>query len=119
MAKKGSGDLWALGLGALIVGVILYHARTGEGDENNSALIPDSIERDLDRVVGALNQRFGHEWIDAGIYWLRSHIRRVLPQLVLLVDVVSEVELAYRNVPKTGPTKKQVAAQKARSLRLS
>lgn len=116
MGRKKDGDGWeklGLALLALVVGGLVYHAQTGRGEENDSALIPNNLERDIDRVVAALNDQFGHQWVDWGIEALRSYLRRTLPHVAALVDMVSAVELQSRRWPMTSQAKKQAAIQRA------
>lgn len=119
MARKKDDSVWVvIGIGLLaLAGIVLYHEKTGQGKENNSALIPDDIERHIDELVAALNYRFTHQWVTAGMYALRMYVRSVMPQLVTLVDVVAEVEQRSKLTFMSGPEKKRVAVQMARGLR--
>lgn len=118
MARKKDDSVWvAIGIGLLaLAGIVLYHEKTGQ-DENNSALIPDNIERHIDALVTALNYRFTHQWVEAGMYALRMYVRSVMPQLITLVDVVAEIEQQSKFTPMSGPEKKRAAVQMARRLR--
>jgi len=113
--KRGADDQEDLHLAllALVVGGLVYYAQTGRGEENDAALIPNDLERDIDRVVAALNNQFGHRWVDWGIEVLRSYLRRTLPHVAALVDVVSAVELQSRRWPMASQAKKQAAVQRA------
>jgi hypothetical protein len=116
MGRKKGNDGWeklGLALLALAIGGLVYHAQTGRGEENDAALIPNDLEHDIDRVVAALNKQFGHQWVDWGIEVLRSYLRRTLPHVAALVDVVSAVELQSRRWPMTSQAKKQAAVQMA------
>jgi hypothetical protein len=112
--KKGDDDWEKIGLAllALLVGGLVYYAQTGKGKENDAALIPNDLERDIDRVVAAFNERFGPQWLDQGVAMLRWYLGRTMPQVVALADVVSEVELQSRSWPMTSQAKKQAAAKK-------
>ncbi|HEX7997689.1 MAG TPA: hypothetical protein VF528_04815 [Pyrinomonadaceae bacterium] len=115
MAKKGgSDDWWILLLLALAGGVALYYIQTGRGEENDAALIPNNLERQIDRVVAELNKQFGKRWADWGMDALMSHLQKVLPpQVVALVGAVSAVELASRRTSMTSSAKRQAAVQRA------
>lgn len=111
--KKGDDGWWKLLLLMLAVGG-LYYTQAGRGEENDAALIPNSLEGRIDRVVAALNKQFGKRWVDWGMDALRSHLQKVLPsQVVALVEVVSAVELASRRTPMTSYAKQQAAIQGA------
>jgi len=115
MGRKKGDDGWekiGLALLALLVGGLVYYAQTGKGEENDAALIPNDLERDIDRVLAAFNERFGPQWVDQGIAMLRWYLRRTMPQVVALADVVAEVELQSRSWPMTSQAKKQTVAQK-------
>lgn len=112
MARNKGNDGWWF-VGGLFL-VALYYMRTGPGKENDSALIPNTIEEKIDAVVRALNERFTNLWINFGISALRNHLLSTpLAPFVSLVEIVATVE----NVSKgwmTGPEKQQLAAQMAR-----
>lgn len=112
MAKKGGGDGgWAL-LGLLLAAVGLIYLKTGRG-EDDSSLIPNTLEGKIDLVVAALNQRFGHQWVNLGLDILQAHIERTVPQVAALVNAVYSAEQAYRHIPKAGYAKKQAAIRMA------
>lgn len=74
----------------------LYYLKSGVG-EADAALIPNAIEDRIDRVIAALNQRFGKQWVDRRLGELQTVIAASLPTpLVGLVDVVYQVERAGR-----------------------
>jgi hypothetical protein len=111
--KKGDDGWWKLLLLILAVGG-LYYTQAGRGEENDAALIPNSLEGRIDRVVAELNKQFGKRWVDWGMGALKSHLQKVLPpQVVALVEVVSAVELASRRTPMTSYAKQQAAIQRA------
>mgnify|MGYP000862506166 CR=1 FL=1 len=77
----------------------LYYLKAGVG-EADAAFIPNTIEGRIDRVVAALNQRFGKEWVSRRLSELTAAIQAALPApLVGFVDVVYQAEQfgkAYR-----------------------
>jgi hypothetical protein len=84
----GAGSVVTLGLGA----ALLHYLRSGVGDADAS-LIPNSIEERLDKVVEALNKKFGKRWVNRGVATLQAGLSTVLPApLVGLVEVVHRVE---------------------------
>lgn len=93
--RNGSGGgLAALLVGGVVVagGLLLHYLTSGVGDDDAS-LIPNAIEDRLDRVVDALNRRFGKQWVQYGIDTLRSGLASMLPQpMVQLVSVVQQIE---------------------------
>jgi hypothetical protein len=95
--KKSDGEKLFFGLlaGAGVIG--LYYLTAGAGRENNAALIPDSIENRIDRLVATLNTQVGKDWGNRGVEALKVSLRRTLPpHLVTLVDVVYAVEQEAR-----------------------
>jgi len=114
MAKRGGGDGWILALGAVAVMGLLYaYAQTGKG-ENNSPLIPDSIEDRIDRVVSALNQTFGSWWVDRGFDAVRAYVERTMPEVAWLVNALFRVEQEYSHIRNAGRIKKQAALRLVR-----
>ena len=72
---------------------LLYFVKAGAGSENDAALIPNSIEAKLDRIVDALNQRFGRQWVNQGLARLEQGLTGFLPApLVAMVEVVHKTE---------------------------
>lgn len=108
--RKSDGDKF-FGLVLLALGAVtLYYLKVGSDRENNAALIPDSLEDRIDRVVGALKARFGKNWGDWGAETLKSYLQNTLPRpLVALVNVVSTVEQEARHIHMTSHTKQQRA----------
>ncbi len=95
MAKsKPNPTPWILGgLGIAVATALLYAVKAGAGSENDAALIPNSIEAKLDRIVDALNQRFGRQWVNQGLASLERGLTAILPtSLVAMVDVVHKTE---------------------------
>lgn len=111
MANKGGGEGWWLLLGLLALGGLAYYSQTGKGEGQDSALLPNRIEDPIDRLVALLNQRFGPQWVDAGVYAIRLYLRSAAPQLLSLVDAVAAAEQRYKGVPKSGPLKKREVMQ--------
>jgi len=116
MAKRGGDDGWVLG--ALLVagvGALVYaYAKSGRG-ENNSPVIVDAIEDPIDRVVAALNQLVGRNWVNYGLDYLQARIERTMPGVAGLVNVVLWAEQAHRQFPGSGAAKKQAALRLTRS----
>lgn len=109
--KKGDDGGWIALLAVIVIGGIVYYTQTGQ-EENDAALIPNDLERDIDGAIAALNAEFGKQWVDQGIWMLRSYLRRLFPQIVALADVVSAVELESRR-RSMSPYDKQQAAVRA------
>lgn len=93
MAKSNPNPTpWILG-GLGLVAALLYYLKEGAGSENDAALIPNSIEAKLDRIVDALNQRFGRQWVNQGLARLEQGLTGFLPApLVAMVEVVHKTE---------------------------
>ncbi|SRR6266404_6142167 len=117
MAKKKGNDGWWIAALFAAVGVgLLYYAQTGQGEENDSALIPNSLEGKIDALVAELNNRFGKQWVDVGIGVLKYYLQNALPaSLVTLVDVVAAVENMSKRSQMTSYDKQQLAVQMARA----
>jgi hypothetical protein len=115
---KGKGEGWLLvGLGLLIVVGAVYYSETGQGEENDSALIPNSLEGRIDFVVAALNKQFTKRWVDIGFATLKSYLEKTHPTVAALVYVVVQVEQMSKSQPMDSYTKQQTAVQIARRLR--
>lgn len=117
MAKKMGNDGWGWIAGLLVVAVgLMYYARTGLGKENNSALIPETLEGKIDALIAALNERFGKRWVDSGLGVLKYYVQSILPaSFVTLVDVVATVENMSKGRMTTGYEKQRMAAQMVRA----
>ncbi|HEX8708857.1 MAG TPA: hypothetical protein VF723_11485 [Pyrinomonadaceae bacterium] len=108
--EKGGG--WLLvGLGILILASVAYYSETGKGTENDSALIPNNLEDQIDFVVAALNKRFGKRWVDYGFKALESYFKQKYPPVAVLVGLVVNVEQASETWPMPGYAKRQRAIQ--------
>lgn len=117
--KMGDEDkLLLLVLG--VAGVLgLYYLTAGYDRENNAALMPDSLEDRIDKVVGELNARVGRNWGNWGAESLKHLLRKLLPgNLVALVDVVYAVEQESRRVAISGHAKRQRASALATAYQL-
>lgn len=97
----------ALGVG------LLYYLKSGIGD-SRSSLIPNSIEERLDRLVEALNQRFGKQWVTQALSSLQAGLEKFLPApLVALVEVVYRVEQTGQEAGWSGAQKRREAVEMA------
>ena len=94
---------------------LLYYAQTGLGKENDSRLIPNTLEGRIDALIAALNNRFGKRWVDFGVVVLKHNLQSALPtSLVTLVNIAATVE----NLSKgrmTSYEKQRLALQMART----
>jgi hypothetical protein len=120
MAKKNNDDwlkiLLFVGGGALL----LYYAQAGQGEDKNAALIPDSLEDCIDRVVAELNNQFGQRWVTLSFALLSSYLTSVLPaDVVRLVGVIHQVEMRARQIQMSSLQKQQAAVTQARLRGLS
>lgn len=117
MAKRkddGWSTILMILLGAAGVAAI-YYSQVGRGQENDAALLPNSIEGRIDLVVAALNEHFGKQWVDWGLDALRHYIQKTLPApLVTIVGVIVTVEQISRRRRMNGILKRQTAAQMLR-----
>lgn len=99
----------ALGVG------LLYYLKSGAG-EADASLIPNSVEQRLDRLVEALNKRFGKQWVTEAMDTLQAGLTKVLPApLVALVEVVHRVERQGKEAGWSGSQKLHQAAVMARA----
>jgi hypothetical protein len=113
---KGGEGLVLVGLGLLVLAGLVYYSETGQG-ENDSALIPNSLEGRIDFVVAALNRRFGKQWINMGFEVLKSYLEKTQPSLAALVSAVVQVEQMSKSGPMNSYAKQQTAIQMARKIR--
>lgn len=117
MARKSSGEGWAL-LGLVGAFIGLAWLVSGRG-QNNSPIVPDALEDQIDLAVDSLNQRFGHQWVTLGLDQLQAHLEKTYPQIAWLVYALLSVEQQAINWPLTtklamSQTKKQAAIRMAR-----
>ena len=112
MRKDDSwGTILVILLGAAGVAA-LYYSQAGKGQENDAALLPNSIEDRIDLIVTALNEHFGKQWVDWGLDALRYYIQKTLPPpLVTIVGVIVTVEQMSRRRQMSSSLKRQTAAQ--------
>jgi hypothetical protein len=117
MAKKKDFEGWLVGAACVGVGLLfLYYAGTGLGNENDAALIPNTLEDEIDELIAALNNRFGKDWVEFGLKTLEDYPRNALPaSLVAFVAVVVEVENSSKRRLMTSYDKQQLAVQFARA----
>lgn len=117
MARRQSNEdkLFAVAGTALAVGAggfLLYYLLSGAGSQKDAPLIPDSIEKHLDIVVDALNQRFGKSWVNLGIQVLEAALSKALPPpVVALISIVHQAERVGVQQSLSGSQKKYVAMQ--------
>jgi hypothetical protein len=111
MAKKMSdGDKLLVGVSVGLGLIGLYYLTAGYDQENNAALIPDSLENRIDHLVNTLNANVGKEWGYEVAETLKVILRRALPaHLVALVDVVYAVERESLRVRMASETKRRRA----------
>lgn len=115
MAKKSNFDGWLISAAVVGLGLaFLYYARTGLERENDAALLPNSLEEQIDMLVGALNERFGKAWVGIGLRVLEHYVQGALPaSLVALVGVIAEVENISKRRFMTSYDKRQLAVEMA------
>jgi hypothetical protein len=104
MSRTGGDDALKI-VGTVVLGVALVYLITGRG-KNNSSLIPDAVEDQIDHLIEALNRAFGQRWVDHGLNVLQAHIGRTMPQLATLVQAVYWAEQQYRFYSNAGAAKK-------------
>lgn len=117
MARKSGGEGWAV-LGVLGVFLGLAYLISGRG-QNNSPLVPDALEDQIDLAVDSLNQRFGHQWVTLGLDELQGHLEKTYPQIAWLVYALLAVEQQSVSWPlmtklMLSQTKKQAALRMLR-----
>ncbi len=116
MTKKKGNEGWLIA-GLLVAGLgLLYYVQTGVGKQNDSALLPNTLEGKIDALIAALNDRFGKRWVDLGVAALKYYLQNALPaSLVTLVDVVAAVENMSERSPMTSSDKQRLAVQMTRT----
>jgi hypothetical protein len=104
-------------LGLAILAGLVYYDKEGR-EENDAALIPNSLEGRMDFLVGKLNARFGKEWVDKGFDFINAYVQRNYPVLALVVNAVVQVEQMSKGQPirMSSYDKKQAAVRMARRL---
>lgn len=99
----------ALGVG------LLYYLKAGLA-QSEATLIPDLLEQRLDKVVAALNRRFGKHWVEQALGTLKTGLETMLPApLVALVEVVHRVEQLGQKQGWDGLHKRQEAVAMSHS----
>jgi hypothetical protein len=116
MAKKQGNEGWLIA-SLLVAGLgLLYYVQTGFGKQNDSTLIPNTLEGKIDALITGLNNRFGKRWVDLSVTALKYQLHNTLPaSLVILVDVVAEVENMSKRNSMSSYAKRQLAVQMARA----
>lgn len=90
---------------------LLYYLRAGLGGKDAS-LIPESIEGRIDKVISALNRKYGKRWVNRGVSALQVGLSAVLPApLVGLVELVHRVEHLAEQQGWKGAEKRTHATQ--------
>jgi hypothetical protein len=106
MAKSGGNDGWKVALlfaGAFVGLAIL----TGGRGEQNSPLVPDILEDQIDRAVAGLNRIFGRQWVNNRLDYLQAQLELAMPGVAALVSVLHWAEQQFG--PRAGAAKKQAA----------
>src|ERR671914_148444 len=85
--KSGGGGGWVL-LGAAFLLAYLIGGRA----QNNSSLIPDPLEDQIDRAVDSLNKWFGHQWVTRALDELQAYLEWAHPEIAWLVYALHDVE---------------------------
>lgn len=115
MARMTAGGKLLTGLGLSAVVGLLYYVVAGAGSERNAALIPDSIEARLDKVVDTLNRQYGKQWVAFALSALQEGLSKLLPaHLVALVAAVYKAEQAHWGL--RGDVKRRHATQYAHQM---
>lgn len=96
--KSGGGEGLAL-LGLLGVFFGLAWLVSGRG-QDNSPLVPDPLEDQIDRAVDSLNKWFGHQWVTFTLNQLQAHLERTRPEVAWLVYTLLAVEQESINWPR-------------------
>jgi hypothetical protein len=108
MAKRGGDGGVTVALGLLLAVSVYAYVKSGRG-KANSWLIPDAVEDPIDRVIEALNQKFGHKWVNFGLNAVQIYIERTIPGAAALVNGVFRAEQVYNHYLRAGGAKKQYA----------
>jgi hypothetical protein len=111
MARRGGGEAGKVLLA--VGGVILLAWLVGGRGKDNSPLLPAAIEDPMDRVLAALNNMFGHEWVDRGLNYLQTQLELAMPGAAAFVKAAYWAEQNYRG--QAGAVKKQAALRALRA----
>lgn len=116
MTKRRDDSNWWIGVLIAAVGVgFLYYVGTGLGRQNDSVLLPNKLEDQIDLLITRLNERFGAAWLAFGLNAVTSFVRANLPPgLVDLVDVVVAVENESKSRAMTSQQKQELAFRMVR-----
>lgn len=97
-SRSGNGWLWAIGiaLGLVVVGAAAKSVGDVDGDG----------DRDINDVIGWLNQRFGKRWVSAG---LNALLAAAPAPFGILLPIVFQVEQEYAGRAGVQEVKKQRA----------
>lgn len=113
MAGKGAGGddglTILLVIGGAVGGALLLDYLLSGRRQYNAPLLPDRVEDRIDFVVKELDDQFGEQWVNLGLDWIASSLRRALPLPV--VAAVYSAEAVSKNGPwlMGGLAKKQYA----------
>jgi hypothetical protein len=89
---------------------VIAYVRTGRRGQN-SPLIPKQVEKQIDKLVFWLDQRFGKDWVDRGMDALQLALSSTGPGLLVqLLEPVFKAEVAGRDKHWTGAEKREYAA---------
>lgn len=100
-----AGGVVAVGLGTVLG---INYLRFGAGSGKNSAVTPDFVEKEIDRLIDLLNRTFDKKWVDQGLERLAQALESGLgPIGKALLAILEEVE--RRDAAKPGPEKKRSA----------
>lgn len=105
--------LGVLGLGGVSLAALVsvVYLKWGAGSKKNSAVIPDMIEDEIDKVVDFLNKKYPG-WASKGMETLSRTLESTLPPTFgLLLKIVEQVEqqAAKAEQPVSGPEKRRRA----------
>lgn len=91
MARKSSGGegLALLGLLGVFFGIAWLVSGRGQ---DNSPLVPDALEDQIDLAVDKLNERFGHQWVTRRLDELQAYLEWTYPHVAGLVYALHAVE---------------------------
>ena len=111
MIRKSNNEGWWIA-GLLLAGLGLYYLQTGLGTLNDAALVPNTLEKKIDTLIAALNERFGKDWVNVGLSLLKHSLQNELPSpLVNLIGVVALVENSSKGRWMTSSDKRQLAVK--------
>lgn len=111
---KGSTKLFLGAAGSLVAGAVAFfgvaYARSGRR-EQDSKLIPNKLEDQIDKLVSWLDNRFGKQWVDRGLDALQTALSTSGPgMLVRILEPVFLAEVTGREKQWTGKKKLKYAS---------